>query len=36
VIAAMAALGLAMYAYGGLTYLRAKPARDGSVAVAAE
>jgi ABC-2 type transport system permease protein len=36
VIAAMAALGLAMYAYGGLTYLRAKPAPDGSVAVAAE
>lgn len=36
VIAGMAALGLAMYAYGGLTYLRAKPVRGESVAVAAE
>jgi len=36
VVAAMAALGLAMYTYGGLTYLRAKPVPDGSVAVAAE
>ncbi|WP_405070220.1 hypothetical protein OG558_11600 [Kribbella sp. NBC_01510] len=36
VIVAMAALGVSMYTYGGLTYLRAKPARGGSAAVAAE
>ncbi len=36
VIVLMAALGLSMYAYGGLTYYRAKKhAPDGSVAVAA-
>jgi hypothetical protein len=36
VIVAMAALGASMYTYGGLTYLRAKPARGGSASVAAE
>ena len=36
VIAAWPLLGLAMYAYGGLTYCSAKPVPDGSVAVAAE
>ena len=36
VIVAMAALGVSMYTYGGLTYLRAKPARGGSAAVAAD
>ncbi len=36
VIVAMAALGLSMYAYGGLTYLRAKPAPDDSAVVAAK
>jgi ABC-2 type transport system permease protein len=36
VVVAMAALGVSMYTYGGLTYLRAKPARDGSAVAAAE